>query len=112
MAINDGSIIDNIQVVYGDEVEFTTLRTGDAVIISGEVVESKGNQDIEIKADSVELVNAANEEYPLQKKRHSVEYLREIAHLRPKTNLMMAVMKVRSVAAQAVHEFFAKNGYV
>jgi asparaginyl-tRNA synthetase len=88
------------------------LRTGDAVEVSGVVVESKGNQAFEIQAKTLTVINRAHEDYPLQKKRHTVEYLREIAHLRPKANIMMAVMKIRSVLAQGIHEFFANENFV
>lgn len=109
--VNDGSTLNGIQVVYKEKPEFSTLRTGDAIEVVGKIVASQGKQPIEVVAQSVKVINKCAEDYPLQKKGHTVEYLREISHLRGKTNLMMAVMKVRSTLAFAIHRFFEGEGF-
>lgn len=109
--INDGSNLSGIQIVAE---EFGTLTTGASVSVVGTLVESPGaKQKWEIKAKTVELLGRCPaEEYPLQKKRHSFEFLRTIAHLRPRTNTQGAVMRVRNVLSFATHEFFQKNGFL
>jgi asparaginyl-tRNA synthetase len=89
------------------------LSTGAACMVVGEVVESKGDgQEIELQASELTLVGACPADtYPLQKKRHSLEFLRTIAHLRPRSNLFGAVSRVRSALAQATHAFFAGEGF-
>ena len=116
--VNDGSSLKGMQVVAaGDMQSYETvmeeLSTGAAVSVIGEVVASKGKgQVLEVKASSVELVGACPaDEYPLQKKKHSLEFLRSIAHLRPRSNLFGAVSRVRSELAQATHAFFASEGF-
>lgn len=114
--INDGSCLANIQVIvdsgtsgYDMIHEFTT---GSAVKILGELVESPGKgQKWEIKAQSIQLIGYSPEDYPLQKKRHSDEYLRTIAHLRPRTNKYGAIFRIRSRLSQAVHDFFRERGF-
>lgn len=117
--INDGSCFSNIQVVIDPDIEgysslSTHLCTGAAVIISGLVVESPGqNQSIEIHAKSCQIIGPADPEtYPLQKKRHSFEFLRSIAHLRPRTNTFGAVARVRNALACATHEYFQSQGFL
>jgi len=115
--VNDGSTLAGIQVVAGDDLanaeEVRHLTTGSAVSIEGELVESPAKgQSVELKATSVKVVGKADADFPLQKKRHSFEFLRTIAHLRNRTNTYGAVFRVRSVLAQAVHAFFADRGYV
>lgn len=118
VALNDGSTIRNLQAVVqpdGGELEATveSLTTGASVVAHGELVESPGKgQRVELAADSMELIGAADgEEYPLQKKGHSFEFLRTIAHLRPRTNSFGAVFRIRSTLAQATHRFFAEQGF-
>jgi asparaginyl-tRNA synthetase len=118
LELSDGSCFAGLQVVaepglanYQSEV--STLGTGCAVSITGEVVESPGQgQRYELRATRVELVGAVAADYPLQKKRHSFEFLRTIAHLRPRTNTIGAVLRVRSAATQAVHQFFSERGFL
>ncbi|THB70823.1 MAG: asparagine--tRNA ligase [Desulfovibrio sp.] len=118
LEINDGSCLANIQVIVdADSPAFEGLRdvaTGAAVQAKGELVESPGKgQRWEIRATDLQLVGPADSEtYPLQKKRHSDEFLRTIAHLRPRTNKYGALMRIRSEASFAVHDFFRKRGFV
>ena len=115
--VNDGSSLTGMQVVALKELDsygtVQELSTGAAVSVIGEVVPSQGKgQEIEVKATSVELVGECPaDSYPLQKKRHSLEFLRSIAHLRPRSNLFGAVARVRSSLAQATHAFFASEGF-
>jgi asparaginyl-tRNA synthetase len=95
------------------ETTVRSLRTGCAVRVTGELVASPGKgQRFEIRAEELELVGDADEDYPLQKKRHSFEFLRGIAHLRPRTNTIAAVMRVRNAASHAIHDFFQARGFV
>jgi len=116
--INDGSCLANIQVVADATIAGYTenvvpLKTGASVIVSGKMVESQGGgQRWEIHAERVELIGEADEDYPLQKKGHSMEFLRSIAHLRPRSNLFGAVFRVRSRMAYAVHQFFQDKGFI
>jgi asparaginyl-tRNA synthetase len=118
LVVNDGSSVAGLQAVVAPEVAgyegvVRALGNGDAVRIAGELVDSPGSgQRYELRAERVELVGKAEPDYPLQKKRHSFEYLRTIAHLRPRTNTIGAVLRVRSAAASAIHEFFAGRGFV
>jgi asparaginyl-tRNA synthetase len=118
LEISDGSCFAGIQVVAAPELPeyegtVKALRTGCAVSASGELVDSPGSgQRFEIRAQQVLLVGGVGDDYPLQKKRHSFEFLREIAHLRPRTNTIAAVLRVRNAAARAVHEFFQQRGFV
>ena len=115
--INDGSYFDNVQVVYDSELanfeEISKIRVGASVKVNGKVVLTpEMKQPFEIHAVSVELLGDSPENYPIQPKRHTREFLREVAHLRPRTNLFNAVFKVRSVAAMAIHKYFQDNGYI
>ncbi len=116
--LNDGSCLSNLQVVLQADEKFQELQpsitTGASLEVEGTLVESPAaGQRVELKADSVKLLGASDaEHYPLQKKRHSNEFLRQIAHLRPRTNTFGAVFRVRSVAAQAIHRFFHEQGFV
>ncbi len=116
--LNDGSGFAGLQVVFesgrvNNFDEIAHLNVGSALIIHGVVEVTPGNkQPFEIKADTIEIEGKSTPDYPLQKKRHSIEFLREIAHLRPRTNLFNAVMRVRSEAAYALHSFFNQNGFV
>ncbi len=115
--VNDGSNMNGLQVVADESLpnaeEIRHLTTGSAVEIVGEIVESPAKgQKVELKAAEVIVLGKADPEYPLQKKRHSFEYLRTIAHLRNRTNTYGAVFRVRSVLAHAIHCFFQDRGFV
>ena len=116
--LNDGSCFKNIQVVFEDTVvenfkEIGKQNVGTAFVVRGTVLLTpEAKQPLEIKAISIEIEGASAPEYPLQKKRHSVEYMRTIAHLRPRTNLFSAAFRVRSVTAHAIHTFFQDRGFV
>lgn len=118
IAVNDGSTIHNIQAVIDftktDEALLKRITTGAAVSISGELVESLGKgQRVEIKVNELVILGDSDpEKYPLQPKKHSLEFLREIAHLRFRTNTFNAVFKVRNALAFAVHKFFNERGFV
>jgi asparaginyl-tRNA synthetase len=118
LEVNDGSCLANIQVIADKqlsnyETEVRKLTTGCSLVINGELKESPAKgQRVEIVADSIEVVGWADpEHYPLQKKRHSFEFLREISHLRPRTNALGGVARVRSRLSFAIHEFFQKKGF-
>jgi len=118
IAMNDGSTLNNIQVVADnpnfDEEVMRNITTGAALSIIGDLVESQGSgQKFELVAKEIEVLGVAStDEYPLQPKRHSLEFLREIAHLRPRTNYFSAVLRVRNAAAYAIHEYFNQKGFV
>ena len=115
--LNDGSCFKSLQVVFERESlanydEIAHQNVGAALIVEGTLVLTPGaKQPFELKAASIMVEGMSTPDYPLQKKRHSVEFLRTIQHLRPRTNLFSATFRVRSVAAQAVHEFFQSNGF-
>ena len=116
--LNDGSCFKNLQVVMEAETlenykEIASQNVGAALIITGTVVLTPGaKQPLELKASSIAVEGVSTPDYPLQKKRHSIEFLRTIQHLRPRTNLFSAAFRVRSVAAHAVHCFFQDQGFV
>ncbi len=115
--LNDGSCFQNLQVVFDDGLtnfkEIAKCGVGTAFCVKGEVkLTPEAKQPFELKATSVEIEGECPPDYPLQKKRHSMEFLREIAHLRPRTNTFSAVFRVRSAAAFAIHNFFAQRGFV
>ena len=115
--LNDGSFFNNLQIVFNDKLanfeEVRKITISSSIIVNGKVVKTENaKQPFEIHADSVEIFNLADADYPLQKKRHSFEYLRTVAHLRPRTNTFNAVFRIRSVAAFAIHEYFQNNEYV
>lgn len=115
--LNDGTFFKNLQVVFDDSLlnadEIKKTSIGAALKVVGTLVESAGaEQPFELKASSVEVVGESHPEYPLQKKRHSFEFLREIAHIRPRSNTFSAVFRVRSLAAFAIHKFFNERGFV
>ncbi|MDE6866312.1 MAG: asparagine--tRNA ligase, partial [Muribaculaceae bacterium] len=117
VALNDGSTINNLQIVLDlakfDDEALKPITTGSSIHVQGQLVESQGKgQTVEVQADELEVYGTANpEEYPLQKKGHSLEFLREIAHLRPRTNTFGAVFRVRAALAYAVHKFFTEKGF-
>ncbi|MGI5930819.1 asparagine--tRNA ligase [Pseudoflavonifractor sp.] len=116
--LNDGSCFRNLQIVMdanvlGNYKEIAGQNVGAALIVTGTVVLTpEAKQPLEVKADTIAVEGPSTPDYPLQKKRHSVEYLRTIAHLRPRTNLFSAAFRVRSVAAHAIHTFFQDRGFV
>ncbi|MBQ7758274.1 asparagine--tRNA ligase [Anaerotignum sp.] len=116
--LNDGSFFKNIQIVFEAEKlsnyeEISKQNVGAALIVKGLLVETpEAKQPFEIKAAAIEVEGTSTPDYPLQKKRHSVEFLREIAYLRPRTNLFSATFRVRSLIAMAIHEFFQNKGFV
>ena len=117
LVINDGSYFNTLQVVYHDTMEnfaeISKLNVGAAVIVKGKLVATpEAKQPFEIQADSVMVEGDSAPDYPLQKKRHSFEYLRTISHLRPRTNTFQAVFRVRSLVAYAIHRFFQEQGFV
>jgi asparaginyl-tRNA synthetase len=118
IALNDGTHFNTIQVVYEKQTltnfeEVARFRTGSAITVRGILVETpQAKQPFEIKAREVILEGDAPEDYPIQPKRHTREFLREVAHLRPRTNLFTAVFRVRSLAAFAIHQFFQERGFV
>lgn len=118
IALNDGSIITNIQIVVEvqnfDESLLKQITTGAAISVTGKLIESSGKgQTVEIQASSIELYGAADpEKYPLQPKEHSLEFLREIAHLRPRTNTFSAILRIRNAMAFAINKFFNERGFV
>ena len=117
LELNDGSCFSSVQIVADADLEgyaenVLQAQTGAAIEVHGLVVESPGKgQRVEIKAKSVKLVGASASEYPLQKKRHTNEYLRTIAHLRPRTNTFGAVFRLRSAVAFAIHQFYRERGF-
>ena len=113
---NDGTGFKGVQLVYSNELKdfdfISKIRVGSALNVKGKVCASQGKQDFEIQVISVNQEGDGGEDYPIQPKRHSREFLRENAYLRPRTNLFNAVFRVRSLAAAAVHEYFQKNGFI
>ena len=120
LAVNDGSGFDNVQIIAPNtlnnyESEILKLTTGCSVVVDGTLKASEGKgQAYEINADKVFVTGFVEDPdtYPMSAKRHSVEYLREYAHLRPRTNLMGAVMRIRNTVAYAIHSFFQENGFM
>lgn len=112
----DGTSFDTLQIVYDkDNANFEDIQkmlVGCAIIVKGTLVTSNGNQEYELKADEVTLVGECDDTYPIQPKRHTREFLRECAHLRPRTKLFQAVFKIRSLAAEAIHEYFQSHNYI
>ncbi|MCB2145041.1 MAG: asparagine--tRNA ligase [Deltaproteobacteria bacterium] len=114
--VNDGSCLKNMQIVVdeiiSDYVEIKKLTTGSAVAVSGSLVPSQGGgQQWEVRAAKIDIISIAPETFPLQKKRHTDEYLRTIAHLRPRTNKYGAIFRIRSELSWAVHQFFRDRGF-
>ena len=115
--INDGTFFNNVQIVYTDTLEnfeeISKLTISSSIKVTGLLVETQNaKQPFEIQAESIQIENLSDNSYPLQKKRHSFEYLRTISHLRPRTNTFNSVFRVRSVLAYAIHKFFQERGFV
>ena len=117
LEVNDGTFFNGIQVVFDDSLsnfdEISRLSISSSVHVKGVLVQSEGKgQTFEIKAKEITIYNKADLDYPLQNKRHTLEYLRTIAHLRPRTNTFMAVFRIRSLMSYAIHKFFNERGFV
>ena len=117
IVLHDGSCFDTLQVVYHDTMdnfaEISKLNVGAAIIVKGTLVATpEAKQPFEIQASEVQVEGASAPDYPLQKKRHTMEYLRTMTHLRPRTNTFQAVFRVRSLCAYAIHKFFQERGFV
>ena len=117
IVLSDGTFFEPVQVVYDNTLpnfnEIGKYNVGSALVVEGKIVLTPdAKQPFEIHATSVTLEGASTPDYPLQKKRHTIEYLRTISHLRPRTNLFQAVFRVRSLAAYAIHTFFQERGFV
>ena len=117
IVVNDGTYFEPIQVVYSDKLEnfkeISSLNVGAAIVVKGTLVPTPdAKQPFEIQALEIKVEGASTPDYPLQKKRHSMEFLRTIAHLRPRTNTFEAVFRVRSLAAYAIHKFFQDRDFV
>ena len=116
--LNDGSFFKPIQVIIEEGKinnfqDIAKLNLSASILVEGKLVETpNGKQPFEIQASKVEILGTSNEDYPIQAKRHSFEFLRTVAHLRPRTNTFNAIFRIRSVAAFAIHEYFQNNGYV
>ena len=113
---SDGTCFSHLQIVYDEKLdnfdEVSKYLVGCAIRVEGEIVPSLGKQDFELKASNIELLGNCPSNYPIQPKRHTREFLREVAYLRPRTNLFQAVFRIRSVAAMGIHEYFQSNNYV
>ena len=114
---SDGTCFNHLQIVYDDKLEtfeeISKIKNGSAIEVKGTIVKSEGKgQNIELKAEEVTLLGDCPDDYPMQPKHHTREFLREQAYLRPRTNLFQAVFRVRSVAANAIHTYFQNRGYV
>ncbi len=117
LSISDGSYFEQIQVVYHDAMknfaEIAKTNIGAALIVSGKLVATpNAKQPFEIQANTIQVEGVSSPDYPLQKKRHTLEYLRTITHLRPRTNMFQAVFRVRSLIAYAIHQFFQERDFV
>ncbi|MGN0314027.1 MAG: asparagine--tRNA ligase [Fusicatenibacter sp.] len=117
IVLHDGTYFETLQIVYHDTMdnfgEISKLNVGAAIIVKGTLVATpQAKQPFEIQAQEVTVEGASAPDYPLQKKRHSMEYLRTISHLRPRTNTFQAVFRVRSLCAYAIHQFFQERGFV
>ena len=117
IALNDGTTFSNVQVVYGEKLEnfdeVSKITTGSAMEVTGKLVcTPDAKQPFEIQATNIEIESLSDNTYPLQKKKHSFEYLRTISHLRPRSNTFNAVFRVRSVLAYSIHKFFQERGFV
>ena len=117
IVLNDGTFFEHLQIVYSDKLDnfekISKLNVGAALIVKGQLVPTpEAKQPFEIQADEIVIEGESTPDYPLQKKRHSMEYLRTITHLRPRTNTFQATFRVRSLIAMAIHEFFQQRDFV
>ena len=116
MVLNDGSSQESMQIVLDESLPqyetISKLLSGSSVSVTGQLVRSQGkNQGIEMQAKAVEVIGKVDENYPLQKKATSLEFLREVAHFRPRTNLFGAIFRLRHELAMATHKFFSSRGF-
>ncbi len=113
---SDGTCFKHLQIVYDNSLnnydDIQKMLVGCAIEVTGLLVKSQGNDPLELKASNITLLGNCPADYPIQPKRHTKEFLREVAYLRPRTNLFQAVFRVRSVAAYAIHKYFQDRGYV
>ena len=114
---SDGTDFKHLQIVYEDDLKdfeaISKISVGSSILVKGLLVKSQGaGQDVEVKATEVILAGACPEDFPIQPKRHTREFLREVAHLRPRTNLFQAIFRIRNVAAYAVHSYFQEHNYI
>ena len=114
---SDGTCFKHIQLVYDNKLkefdEIQKYHIGSAIEVTGKVISSEGKeQAYEIKVSSINLLGDCPEDYPMQPKRHTMEFLREQAYLRPRTNIFQAVFRIRSLSAQAIHKYFGDRGYI
>jgi len=114
---SDGTGFKHVQIVYDDQLEnfedISKIKIGSSIEVLGTVVKSEGaGQEFEVKAENVILLGDCPDDYPIQPKRHTREFLREVAHLRPRTNLFQAIFRIRSVAAYAIHTYFQEHNYL
>lgn len=117
IVVNDGTFFEPLQIVYSDKLDnfdkISKLNVGSAIVVRGTIVATpQAKQPFEMQAEEVMVEGASTADYPLQKKRHSFEYLRTVSHLRPRTNTFQAVFRVRSLIAYAIHTFFMERGFV
>ncbi len=115
--LSDGTTFKHLQLVYDNKLadfeSYTKLHNGACIQATGTIVKSSGsNQEYEMQVNTLTLLGDCKEDYPLQPKKHSNEFLREIAYLRPRTNLFQAVFRIRSLAAMAIHEYFQQHGFI
>lgn len=112
----DGTSFNSLQIVYSKDLEnfadIQKILVGASLKVEGTLVESVGQQEFELSATSISVIGSCDDTYPIQPKRHTREFLREVAYLRPRTRLFQAVFKVRSIAAQAIHNYFQEHNYV
>lgn len=116
ISLSDGTRQGHLQVVYTEDLsnflEVKKYLVGSAIEVTGKIVKSIGNQDIEMQASNIKLLGECPEDYPIQPKRHTREFLRSYAYLRPRTNLFQAVFRIRSIAAFAIHKYFQEKGFI
>ena len=116
ISLSDGTRQGHLQVVYTEDLsnflEVKKYLVGSAIEVTGKIVKSIGNQDIEMQASNIKLLGDCPEDYPIQPKRHTREFLRSYAYLRPRTNLFQAVFRIRSIAAFAIHKYFQEKGFI
>lgn len=112
----DGTCLKSLQLVYDNKLdnfkEVCHYHVGSSIVVDGELVKSNGKQDIELKVEKIELLDDADEDYPIQPKRHSMEFLRSVSYLRSRTKTFQAVFRVRNVVSFAIHEYFQNNNYL
>lgn len=117
IVVNDGTFFEPLQIVYSDALSnfetISKLNVGSAIVARGKIVATpQAKQPFEMQAQEIMVEGASTADYPLQKKRHTFEYLRTISHLRPRTNTFQATFRVRSLIAYAIHTFFQERGFV